>query len=137
MQASPETSGYRAEMRATGGLAVWTLAWTASLALARFAPELWGDTRPAATWAAVVLNVLVGVGWIIAFTRYLNALDELQRKIMQDALAVTLGAAWVAGFGYVVAEAAGLVDEVSAAALPVFMSVVFLVAFAAGKIRYR
>ncbi|WP_456789663.1 hypothetical protein [Cellulomonas sp. P5_C5] len=137
MQASQETSGYRAEMRATGGLAVWTLAWTASLALARFAPELWGDTRPAATWAAVVLNVLVGVGWIIAFTRYLNALDELQRKIMQDALAVTLGAAWVAGFGYVVAEAAGLVDEVSAAALPVFMSVVFLVAFAAGKIRYR
>ena len=137
MQASPETRSYRAELRATGGLAVWTVAWAASLALARFAPELWGDSRPAATWAAVVLNVLVGVGWIVAFTRFLRALDELQRKIMQDALAVTLGAAWVAGFGYVVAEAAGLVDEVSVAVLPVFMGLVFVVAVAAGRIRYR
>ena len=137
MQASPETGSYRAELRATGGLAVWTVAWAASLALARFAPELWGDSRPAATWAAVVLNVLVGVGWIVAFTRFLHALDELQRKIMQDALAVTLGAAWVAGFGYVVAEAAGLVDEVSVAVLPVFMGLVFVVAVAAGRIRYR
>ena len=51
-----------------------------------------------------MLNVLVGVGWIVAFTRFLPTLDELQRKIMQDALAVTLGAAWVVGFGYVVAE---------------------------------
>ena len=137
MQTSPETGGYRAELRATGGLAVWTLAWTASLALARFAPELWGDSRPAATWAAVVLNVLVGIAWIVAFTRFLRALDDLQRKIMQDALAVTLGAAWVVGFGYVVAEAAGLVAGVSVAALPVFMGVVFVVAVAAGKIRYR
>ena len=137
MQASPETGSYRAELRATGGLAVWTVAWAASLALARFAPELWGDSRPAATWAAVVLNALVGVGWIVAFTRFLRALDELQRKIMQDALAVTLGAAWVAGFGYVVAEAAGLVDEVSVAVLPVFMGLVFVVAVAVGRIRYR
>jgi len=137
VQTPPPADAYKAEMRATGGLAVWTLAWTASLALARFAPELWGDSRPAATWAAVVLNVLVGFVWIISLTRWLQALDELQRKIMQDALAVTLGAAWVIGFGYVVAEAAGLVDEVSVAALPVFMAVVFLVAVAAGKIRYR
>ena len=41
-----------------------------------------------------MLNVLVGSAWIISFTRWLRALDELQRKIMQDALAVTLGAAW-------------------------------------------
>ena len=138
MQAPHELESYRAEMKATGILVAWGVGWLATLALARFGPELWGDSRPAATWAAVVANVVVGAGWIVAFTRFLRAIDELQRKIMLDALAVTLGAGWVAGFGYIVADAAGLVADVDVAVLlPVFIAVVFLVAFAAGKIRYR
>ena len=86
----------------------------------------------------MVANLVVGVLWIVAYTRFLRAVDELQRKIQLDALAVTLGAGWIAGFGYVVADAAGLVQaEVNVAALPVLMSVVFLVAVAVGQIRYR
>lgn len=138
MQAPQETDAYRAEMRATAVFVASGLLWVGTLALARFGPELWGDSRDAATWAAVVANLVAGVVWIVAFTRFLRAVDELQRKIMLDALAITLGAGWVAGFGYVVAERAGLVTGVDVATLlPVFMGVVFLVAFAAGKIRYR
>jgi hypothetical protein len=138
MQAAQETDAYRAEMRATGVFLGSGLLWVGTLALARFGPELWGDARQVATWAAVVANLVAGVLWIVAFTRFLRAVDELQRKIMLDALGITLGAGWVAGFGYVVAERAGLVADVDVAALlPVLMGVVFLVAFAAGKIRYR
>lgn len=138
MQAPHETDAYRAEMRASAAFVAAGLLWAGILALARFGPELWGDTRQVATWAAVVANLVAGVVWIVAFTRFLRAVDELQRKIMLDALAITLGAGWVAGFGYVVAERAGLVGDVDATTLlPVFMGVVFVVAFAAGKIRYR
>jgi hypothetical protein len=137
MQASQD-AGYRDSIRATAGLMALTLAWVASLALARFGPGLWGDSRPAATWAAVVANLVVGVGWIVAVTRFLRAIDELERKIMLDALAVTLGAGWVVAFGYVVADRADLVPvEADAAALSVFMGVVFLIAIFIGKIRYR
>lgn len=137
MQATPDT-GYRDSLRATGGLVAWTVAWAASLALARFGPEVWGDSRPAATWAAVVANLIVGFGWIVAFTRFLRALDDLERKIMLDALAVTLGVGWVVGFGYVVTDLAGLVSlEMGVAALPVFMGVVFVVAFVVSRLRYR
>lgn len=138
MQA-PADVGYRASIRATGWFALWTFGWAASLALARFGPEVWGDSRSAATWAAIVVNVAVGVGWIVAFTRYLRAIDELERKITLDALAVALGAGWVVGFGYVVAEDAGLVSvEVdAAAALPVFMSIAFVAAVMAGRLKYR
>lgn len=98
----------------------WTLVWAASLA--RFGPGVWGDSQPVATWAAVLANLVVGVGWIVAFTRFLRALDELQRKILQDALAVALGAGWVVGFGYVVADAGGLIPvEVEIAVLPTLM----------------
>jgi hypothetical protein len=119
---------------------LWTLAWVGTLALARFGPEsLWDSQgQPAASWAAVAVNVLVGAGWIVAFTRYLRALDDLQRKIVQDALAVTLGVGWVAGFGYVVADAAGLVTaDLDLALFPALLGVVFVVAFVVGGLRYR
>ena len=138
MHATEDAGSYRAELRATGGLVAWTLAWVASLALARFGPGLWGESLQAASWAAVVVNLMVGVGWIVAFTRFLRAIDELQRKILQDALAIALGVGWVVGFGSVVADGAGLVPvRLDVAALPAIMGVVFLIAVVVGKIRYR
>lgn len=137
MDASQDAGRYRAELRTTGGLVAWTIAWAASLALARFGPGVWGESE-AASWAAVFLNLAVGVAWIVAFTRFIRALDDLQRKIVQDALAVTLGVGWVVGFGSVVADTAGLVPAgVELAVLPALMGVVFVVAFVVGKIRYR
>ncbi|WP_144122942.1 hypothetical protein [Catellatospora sichuanensis] len=127
------------ELKASVGLVLWTLAWAASLALAKFGPRLlWDPPQQVASWVAVAVNLAVGIGWIVAFTRFLHALDELQRKIMQDALAVTLGVGWVVGFAYVVADAVGLVArDVNVAVLPALMGVVFMVAFAVGKLRYR
>lgn len=131
--------GYGKSTRATAWFAAWTLAWVASLALASFGPTLWGESTSAATWAAIVANLAVGIGWIVAFTRYLRAIDELERKITLEALAVALGAGWVVGFGYVVAEDADLVPTQvdAAAALPVFMGIAFMAAVLAGRLRYR
>lgn len=137
MPAHDETASYREQNRTVIRLALWTLAWLATLAAARFGPELLWDS-PAASWAAVAVNVLVGIAWIVAFARFLRALDELWRKIMQDALAVTLGAGWVLGFGYVVADAAGLVaDDLDIALFPALLGVVYVIAVVAGRIRYR
>jgi hypothetical protein len=129
----------RNEIRATGWHVLWTFAWMATLALAKFGPRvLWEPSLRWASWGAVAVNLAVGVGWIVVFTRFLRAVDELQRKIMQDALAVTLGVGWVVGFAYVVADGAGLVDrDVDIAALPVLMGAVFVIAFFVGKVRYR
>src|SRR5215207_3782992 len=109
MDATEARPNYRESNIAVLALAAWTLAWLATLAVARFGPEmLWGDD-PVWSWVAVGVNLLVGAGVIVAFQRYLRRADELDRKIMLDALAVTLGVAWVTGFAYVVANAAGLV----------------------------
>jgi hypothetical protein len=127
------------EIKASARLVLGTLAWAATLALAKFGPQLlWDPQQRVASWAAVAVNLAVGIGWIVAFTRFLRALDELQRKITQDALAVTLGVGWVLGFAYVAADTASLVArDVDIAVLPALMGVVFLVAFVVGKIRYR
>ncbi|WP_157524370.1 hypothetical protein [Jiangella alkaliphila] len=96
------------------------------------------DERPAASWAAVAVNVLVGITWIVTFARFLRALDDLQRKIMQDALAVTLGVGWVVGFAYAVADAAGLVTrDLDLALFPAMLGVVYVISFVIGRLRYR
>ncbi|MDR6868496.1 hypothetical protein J2Y69_003115 [Microbacterium resistens] len=140
MNAHDETGTYRESIRATVRLVLWGLVWLVTLAAARFGPEtLWDSGRlPVASWVAVILNVLVGIVWIVAFTRFLRTLDDLQRKIMQDALAVTLGAGWVMGFAYVVADKAGLIRyDLDLALFPVLLGVVYLIAFVVGRIRYR
>lgn len=134
------TARYRDQNRTTVQFALWTLAWVATLAAARFGPELVWDAQeqPAASWAAVIVNVVVGIAWIIAFARFLRAQDDLWRKIILDALAVTLGAGWVLGFAYVVADAAGLVaDDLDIALFPALLGAVYLLSVVVGKIRYR
>jgi hypothetical protein len=140
MQAHSETASYPNQNRTSARLVIWTLAWLATLAAARFGPQFVWDAQqqPVASWAAVAANVLVGVVWIFAFARFLRALDDLGRKIMLDALAVTLGVGWVVGFGYFVADAADLVAfELNTAIFPALLGIVYLVAFMVGRVRYR
>jgi len=138
VQTHNQTGGDQDAARRAARLALWTLAWVASLALARFGPSLLWDSQQMASWAAVAINLAFGIGWIAAHARYLREIDELQRKIMQDAMAVTLGVAWVVGFAYVVADAADLIArDVGIGALSVLMAVVYMVATVVGQLRYR
>lgn len=79
--------------------------------MAKFGPDFLWDSQPMASWAAVAANLVVGIGWIVAFAQYLRGIDELQRKTTQHALVVALGVGWVGGFAYVVADAARLVTN--------------------------
>jgi hypothetical protein len=138
VHAHNDTASYRDSNKATVKLVIWTLTWAATLAAARFGPELVWDSQQVASWAAVAVNVLAGIAWVVAFARFLRALDDLQRKIMLDALAVTLGVGWVVGFAYFVADAAGLVAyDLNIALFPALLGVVYLTAFVVGGIRYR
>lgn len=135
------TSGQQAwaTFKPTAWLAIWALAWTSTLAVAKFGPEHWWDpSQTALSWGAIAINVLAGIGWIVAYAKYLRSLDELWRKINLDALAITLGAGWVVGFAFIVIDAAGLVENtVNIALLPVFLAVVYVATIAAGYVRYR
>jgi hypothetical protein len=119
-------------------LAAWTLAWVGTLALARFGPNLLWDEQPVVSWIALAVNLVVGVGWIVAHAGFLRGADELQRKIMLDAIAVALGVGLVGGFAYAAANSIGLVAvDSSIAFLSVLMAAVYLVAILAGNLRYR
>ena len=138
MQTNNQIGGYQEAFKATGQLVLWTLAWVATLALAKFGPSQLWDSQPVASWAAVATNLAVGIGWIVAHARYLRGIDELQRKIMQDALAVTLGVGWVGGFAYVVADAADLIAyDADIGVFSALLAAVYMIAILIGQLRYR
>lgn len=119
-------------------LALWVGAWAATLALATFGPRHLWESNEAASWAAIVVNLVIGIGAIIANARYLREIDELQRKIMMDAVAVTLGVGWVGGFAYVAASSADLIGHDPDIGI-IFMAqgIVYVIAIMVSNIRYR
>lgn len=135
----PDTGAWASRMiRNTLGLAAWTAAWVASLALAAFGPGvLWND-QPAPTLIAIGFSVVVGVGMLFANKRNLQALDELQRTIQLQAMAWSLGAGLVGGCAWTLFARHDLVGfEAEIAHLVALMAVVYLAGSIAGLLRYR
>ncbi len=128
---------YRHAGRETVTMILWGLGWVAGVALARFGPALWGAQHPIASAAAIVVSVGIGIGWILAFRRMLRALDDLDRKIMLDALGITVGVTLIVSVAYAAALHAALISPVDIAVLPAGLGVVFVASFLLGKIRYR
>jgi predicted membrane channel-forming protein YqfA (hemolysin III family) len=126
------------QIRNTAGLAAWTAAWVATLALASFGPAaLWSD-EPAPTLLAIAFNVLVGIGMLLAHKRYLEALDELQRTIQLQAMAWSLGVGLVGGMALALLTRFDLLAfEAEIAHLVILQALVYVVATVGGMLRYR
>lgn len=133
--------GRRLQSRVRGSirtLFLWTVAWLLTTALLAFGPEMvWDETR-GVTFLALGLNIAVGIGMILANKGHLQALDELHRKVMLDAMGITLGVTLIAGVPYSLLD----VHEVLAfdseiAALYVLMSLTFMASLALGLRRYQ
>ena len=94
--------------RITLKLAGWTGAWVVTLAIATFGPAfLWESTG--LTFGALLINVAAGAGMIVANKDHLMVLDEMQRKIQLEAMALALGVALVFGLAYSTADVADLI----------------------------
>jgi predicted membrane protein len=140
MSAHPHDTGAWASRmtRNTLGLAGWTVAWVASVALAAFGPEILWNQEPVPTLIAIAFTVLVGIGMLFANKRYLQALDELQRTIQLQAMAWSLGAGLVGGVAWTLFARHDLVGfDAEIAHLVVFMALVYLAGCVAGLLRYR
>ena len=135
----PDTGAWASRMiRNTLGLAAWTAAWVASLALAAFGPGILWNDQPAPTLLAIALTVVVGVGMLFANKRNLQGLDELQRTIQLKAMAWSLGAGLVGGVAWTLFDRHDLVGfEAEIGHLVAIMAVVYAAGCVAGSLRYR
>lgn len=116
----------------------WTSAWLLSLAVATFGPRFLWEDQPALSLAGILLNLTIGVGMILANKRYLNGLDELQRKVQLEAMALALGVAVVAGVSYSVLANINLISfDAEISHLVMLIGITYLIAIITGNKRYQ
>lgn len=132
-----ETSTWAANItKNTVQLAWWTAAWLVTMALAKFGPLYIWESSKLLTGLAILINLAVGLGMIMANKRYLQGLDEMQQKIQLNAMALSLGVGLVAGLGY--ANLAILIPfKADISHVIMMMALIYLAGIFAGIRKYR
>jgi hypothetical protein len=88
---------------------LWSLVWMSSwVAVTLALTSGWLASGAPGIIAAVVSSSL-GIGTAVAYRRFLNEADEVQRKIELEALALAFGVGVVGGFAYWLLERSGAV----------------------------
>ncbi len=100
-----EKNNYQTKNNAnTVKLRNWTIAWVVTMAIATFAPRVIWEFNTALTITAVLINLGVGFKMLVANRDYLRGLDEMQQKILLEAMALALGVGLVVGLNYEMLE---------------------------------
>ena len=116
----------------------WTSAWVLTTALVTFGTEFIWQSDKLFTSLAILLNVVIGFGMILAVKRYLKGLDEMQQKIQLDAMALSLGVGLVVGLGYSSMDQTNLIPfDAEISHLIILMSLTYIVGIFTGLRKYR
>ena len=122
----------------TRKLALWSMLWMVSMAVATFGPKFIWEENVTVTIIAVIINAALGVGMILMNIKYINALDDLQKKIQLDAMGIALGAGIVGGLTYSLLDITNIIShDAEISFLVMFISVTYLIAMVVGQKRYK
>jgi cytochrome c biogenesis protein CcdA len=119
-------------------LANWTFSWVATQALAVFGPEFIWQSNALLTSVAILVNVLVGFGMILALIRHLKGLDEMQQRIQLNAMGISLGAGLVLGMAYSSLDTTNVIPfDAEISHLVILMSLTYVIGIFAGHRKYQ
>ena len=122
----------------TRQLAYWTLGWVITLAIASFGPKFIWDNNIIISILFVTINTIIGVGMILMNRKYINGLDEMQRKVSLDAMAIALGVGLVGGLTYSLLDQTNVIAfHAEIAHLVLLIGITYMVGIFVGTNRYK
>lgn len=87
---------------------------------------------------AVLVNTIIGVGMILMNRKYNNGLDEMQRKVTMEAMAIAMGVGVVGGTSYSMLDVANVISfDAEIGHLVGLIGITYFIAFIVGSIRYK
>ena len=123
--------------RGTKQIFIWTLAWVLSNALVMFGSKNLWNYNTEVTLLALALNLGLGIKMLLVFKDHLADMDEMQRKIHFNAIAVSLGTSMILGSIMGMVEPIGLLEKApSASSLLFVMGISYIVAVFVNFKRY-
>lgn len=114
---------------------LWALVWAASMVIASLLVESGWLTNPYLVIAASLFVLGVGTRVALAYKYLLATLDEMERKIQYDALALAVGVSLVGFSGYIVLENAELVPALESYLVVSGLAVTYSIGLIIGRIR--
>ena len=119
-------------------LGYWTGAWVLTMALANFGPRFIWESNGTMTLIAILINLAIGFGMILANKRHLKGLDELHQKVQLEAMALSLGVGLVIGLSYSNLDVTNLISfDAEISHLVIVMGLTYLVGVITGLRKYR
>ncbi len=116
----------------------WTAAWLVTMAAANFGPKFIWQSNEWVTIFAIIINLAVGFGMILANRRHLNGLDEMHQKIHLDAMALSLGVGLVTGLAYSNLDVTNIIPfDAEISHLVILMTLTYGAGIFAGLRKYR
>jgi fluoride ion exporter CrcB/FEX len=133
-----ELSGYDTlTAKSSIRLLCWTFAWAGTMVVADKAELYQWHSSTLISILAIAVNAAIGLGVIVTYIRFLKELDDLERKIQFDALALSVGIGLVGGFTICLLEAADFISDAEATDIIMLLALTYSVALIVGKVRYR
>lgn len=121
----------------TKSLAIYTALWTISMAIATFGPKFIWEENKTLTVIGVIVNAIFGLFMILANIKYLKGLDELQKKIQLEGMAIALGVGIVGGLSYSLLDTTNLIaQDAEISFLVILISLTYLGCILIGQKRY-
>ncbi len=131
-------SGISKNKPITFHLGLWTFAWVLSIAFVTFGSKYLWEFNPTITVIMILISSLVGIGVIITNRKYIKQIDELQRKILLDAMGVSLGVAVIGGISYSMLDTTNVIDfDAEISHLVILIGLTYLAGVLIGNARYK
>jgi len=118
-------------------LALWTLVWLITQAIAAFGPNLLWQNNSLLSIAAIAVTLAAGWGMVRANINHLLSLDEMQQRIQLEAMGLTLGLTVIFGLAYSLLDITNVISvDAEISSLVIFMSLCYLVNLLVAQRRY-
>lgn len=113
---------------------LWAFAWVLTLLASRAIFEF-TEAGAAVLWALVLIHASIALKVVLTYRYFLNQLDELERKVQMDALAMAAGGAIMIFSTGGILAAGGVTPQPSAAFIVVCLSLIYIVSTIIGRWR--
>jgi len=123
---------------ATIRLAKWTILWVITVAIPAFGPTLlWGENLLINS-LAILLNIGVGIGMIMANIDHLKKQDEMMQKVQLEAMGFSLGVAIVGGIAFSMLDATNVIPfDAEIGGIVALIGLTYLIAVFVNIRRYK
>ncbi len=119
-------------------LAKWTILWMLTLAIPAFGPALfWGENHLINS-LAILFNLGIGIGMIMATINHLKKQDEMMQKVQLEAMGISLGVAVVGGIAFSMLDTTNVIPfDAEISHLVMIIAITYLVSVFINLRRYN